>query len=513
MRRHTTRTVLAVTMVLLTAPGASSKGAEADKPDKGAAEQEKKVREAIASLQKKNDDPTEPSHTLNRVVSIWDLAQIGPPARSGVPVLTSALEAKNPTVRLWAAVALINIDPKRGAEEMAVISEALAEQGVPKVLSLDHPMMAFGTLQPVNKEVVAGLLALARHEDRMIVACARHALENVGPATREAVPLLVTTLKDDDPSIRIVAATALVKIDASRKPRSISVIEAALEDDSYQVRYEAARALIGLDRERTGKACEALLPALKEERRATRLFGAEVLLELDPSCVKDVLPVLLAIAEKGEKKERLRALALLAECGPDAESGEKALRSLLDDKDAEVGRSAAETLMRVRPGQAGEYLQALARQYERLDPKNSPVDTLKALDAQEQRCRKAADPETALKEFIKKTLVPQLKGKELGERWGDLFQVAAAIRLGNLGATAKVAVFDLRDQLHYGEPLLQVQAAYALGRIGSDARDVAPLLVNIHKSRDVTITRDFRKAAAEAVKRIDPETAKKEGIR
>jgi HEAT repeat protein len=107
---------------------------------------------------------------------------------------------------------------------------------------------------------------------------AADALARIGES---AVPALIDTLHDADPSIRTQAARALARLGPKAAP-AVNELIVALNDPDKEVRQGAARALgqIGPDAE---EAVPALIKALKDPRNKSVVEPVDVETEVKPA--------------------------------------------------------------------------------------------------------------------------------------------------------------------------------------------------------------------------------------
>ena len=96
----------------------------------------------------------------------------------------------------------------------------------------------------------------------------------------------------------------------------------------------------------------------------------------------------------------------------------------------------------------------------------------------------------------------ELLSKDPPARW------RAAATMREVGPRARVAIPELIECLHDDEFRIVFNAATALGNIGPDAREAVPELIKL-QSHPVS---NVREAAAEALKKIDADTAQ-EGVK
>jgi vesicle coat complex subunit len=94
----------------------------------------------------------------------------------------------------------------------------------------------------------------------------------------------------------------------------------------------------------------------------------------------------------------------------------------------------------------------------------------------------------------------------------ELFKKDEDVRLfvgGALSRMGKAAVKPLVGALKDEDPDVRMEAALTLGRIGRNATAAVPALIEALKDEDS----DVANAAAEALKSIDPEAAKRAGVK
>ena len=153
------------------------------------------------------------------------LGLIGPDAKDAVPALVEALKDENINVRRYAAGALGQIG-SNAKEAVSALVQALKDNN-------DGVRRYEETWLHPKKEDGPSRLR------RSIV----EALDRIGPEAKEAVPLIVRSLKDDyDPNVRVAAAEALGEIGSEAK-EAVSALVEALEDFDSEVSQRAVEAL------------------------------------------------------------------------------------------------------------------------------------------------------------------------------------------------------------------------------------------------------------------------------
>jgi hypothetical protein len=90
----------------------------------------------------------------------------------------------------------------------------------------------------VARVMIADLLPRLRDEDGTISLHTAITMGNIGPAAREALPILREFTKSDKSTVRIYSARALWKVSGEVEP-ALSVLEAGIQDKSAKFRWAA----------------------------------------------------------------------------------------------------------------------------------------------------------------------------------------------------------------------------------------------------------------------------------
>ncbi len=150
-----------------------------------------------------------------RVASARALGSIGGGARSAVPKLLRGLRDPEGVVRKEAALALSSIDPG---------NEKLVREVRPWKNSRDFVarLTAAQVMQRAgltSRDAAGWFAALLSDEHRHVRITAVRALGDMGSHAKEAVPVLVKMLKDDDEGLRFSVSQALKKIKAAQEKK------------------------------------------------------------------------------------------------------------------------------------------------------------------------------------------------------------------------------------------------------------------------------------------------------
>jgi HEAT repeat protein len=154
--------------------------------------------------------------------------------------------------------------------------------------------------QPSYLGVATGdWVAALKSSDSLERRLAAHALAEIGPAAREAVPALIEALTDPVSFVRVWAAAALARVQPEN-PDAIPALAAGTRDRISFVRSLAAWHLGRLGPKHFG--IESVAPELRE------LLG-----DSDPSVRTEALVALENLASKGAPPAELKSLAPAAD--------------------------------------------------------------------------------------------------------------------------------------------------------------------------------------------------------
>ncbi len=441
------------------------------------------------------------------------LGRIGPPARAAVPSLVAALKDKSSAVALTAAMALAQIDATRAAAAVPLLADsldvpgaavalanigpdaraavpaliaalkprkdaanqealrasarvALARIGMPAVPALIEALKdkregvaplageALGWLLPPSKEAVPALRETLKN-DRAHAAVYAHALGQLGSLARPAVPNLTDLLTD--PAVRSEAVVALVSIDADQAPKVVPLLIKDAQATDEKLRQAAMLALA-----RLGPAAAPVVPSLaillKDPSVALRKLSLVLLGEIGPAS-RSALPNLVAALSDSDNGVRAGAAHLLEQFGPEASEAVPALIANLRVAQMEVRATAASTLGHIGPG-AKDVLRPLLE------------------------C--VLDPDANVR-------------------------YAATLSLGRIDPQFAKAVPALRDALRDSSPDVQLAAIDSLSHIDHAAavKDGVPVLLALNgKPEDLSVR--FR--ATDGLSELAPEQAKKSAM-
>jgi len=250
-----------------------------------------------------------------RSIAADALGSIGKEAKAGVPGLVQIVrEEKDPSLRMTAGVALARIDPSAAGPAAPLFAEAL------------------------------------RNPDGRVRHDATIMLQMLGPAGREATPILTELLREKAQYMRQIAANAVCY---SRDPRAVPALVEALEKDAeVSVRSTAAMALgfVGPDAK---AAVPALEGKLKDADIGTRIVSAEALWKITKDEERTVPVLIEALRHKNTYMVGLSA-GILGRMGPAAKRGIPDLLGLLKASDETQRRVAGQLLKGIDPKAAAD---------------------------------------------------------------------------------------------------------------------------------------------------------------
>jgi HEAT repeat protein len=389
-----------------------------------------------------------------RKLAVITLAPFGARAKTAVPNLIGALHDPDVNVVFQAAITLGKIGP--GAKEAV----------------------------PALQEALEGKNQKEPEARTLLRQYAIESLGQIGPEARPVVPKLIELLKKEKKeSVREKALIALGKIDPENQ-KVLAALGEAFRDKNDKVQGEAEAVLV-----RCGdKAVQTLLKALNDPNSKIGVRAASALASIGPSA-KAAVPDLRTTLRHKDAPLRMKARTALEKIAP--KEVVPALIEALKDPEPDVRQFAALSVLKY----GKEAKAAVPTLLERLADANAEV-----LDA-------AA---IALREIERghKDIVPAL-AQRLKEGRSDA-RDKAFLRISDFGKPAVAPLVEIvKDALEEDKV---ASAVAALGRIGKDAKEGAwTEVLALYKNED---TQDaIRGAAREALRKMDPAAAKKEGVK
>jgi HEAT repeat protein len=349
-----------------------------------------------------------------------------------------------------------------------------------------------------GKPVSEWILMLDSSEPDAIAtqANAERVLGNVGAP---AIPQLVLALKHRKEGVRAAAARILGRMQMLAKPAIPALLD-GLQDKSEQVRRASGLALCNMKDVIGPDSVPALTKALEHKDLRVRALAACVLTHVHYKAIQGMQSHLFGVVKEMDADVRTQALTALGNMGRPAQDALPVLRDTL--------KSAAD------PDTRFELVGAIVT----IDPNSATTIDLLIKVLQEK------DPHSWDRGAFRRSL--------------------AAHHLGRIGPAAKAAVEPLTDALRDPGAILRAGAASALSRITpAKTPEMVRVLIPLLKDKDVIVRGEAARAralmgvkakeaieplidaiksddnphvrniAANALTEIDPEAAKRAGVK
>ncbi len=405
-----------------------------------------------------------------RADAAQSLGEMGPLATPALRSLTSALSDPNRGVQIEAILAIDRIGPA-------------ARDAVPELLRIvkgdesdlySAAIAALGSIGHDAREAAPTLVELLHDDDESVATAAALALTRILPAEsdelREAIPVLVGSLKSQEKHVRAEAADALGAAGRLALPQLIDLVKNWGKDGESARQAAAALQTMGALAE---PAVPVLVSALSSGKEQIVVNAADALGAIG-AAARPAVPPLRALLSHQKAKVRMHAASALGDIGS-AESVDN-LTALLKDPDEGVRREAAEALGKIGSEAKGAIPALIAV----LNDSAGSV-TMHAAWALGRMGPAAAEP-----------LVAALNDKNL--------QHLAVVVLGDMGAAAKPAAGSLAKLLAESDldPAFGREIVLTLAKIGPEADEAVPILLDILKDEK----HPLRPAAAYALAKI-----------
>lgn len=425
------------------------------------------------------------NHIRVRQGSIAALRQIHEPCLSA---LIRCLSSKKHRHAAALAIGLKNEDwivrrrPKRLTELLDKESLLLVETLIKALKDPDDRPWIADALAQVGAPAIPVLLRALREEKGEPRHAIAIALANASPLLSDAViPFLASTIRAENPELRRAAAITLGSL-----PPSESLMESLselAEDSRFQVRQWTMVSLGQLE----GHDIQLLLNGLKDEHPKVRQSAAFSLRALGARA-SEAYDLLLQNLEDDNEHVRWRAVGALGRLFEErqdfVEESDQTIATLIGkllDSSAKVVQGSALALVRIGPKAVKQLSRALGSEHESarrwatwaLGKIGENAYSPEIRNAVPALCKILKDPDPSIAQ-------------------------SAAWALGKIGPDAREAVPSLRQSLIEGHTGLRWFATFALGSIGREAREALPELETALGDDD----EDVRREAAFALSQI-----------
>ena len=243
-----------------------------------------------------------------------------------------SLESYGDYAQAVEALKAIGPDAIRSIISLLAETEALDSNGGDVIKDrIEHDLRSFG----LNKAADERASKVSRRREILVGA-----LREFG---KDAIPVLLDSLKSDDREIASTAARALARLGADAVP----AIVLALQDDSCKVRRGAAYALALMGREAKGTDA-FLIAAMGDADVSVRQWAVYALSRIDPDVEKAVPALVKGLTDQDPQVQRFSVKAL-GDIGPKAKLAVPVLTDMLHHKGEGLDTLAAEALERIDP--------------------------------------------------------------------------------------------------------------------------------------------------------------------
>ncbi len=271
--------------------------------------------------------------------------------RAQEPMLARSLEDGNGQVRLAALEALENIAIarirlKKRVQSVPVVSDEKMkdDRGNRDLLKANDPLELF-----VGKNL-GSILNLLRDPDAKARRMAVAFLELIEEAATPALPLLATSLADEDRYVRRTAARTIANIAPDKAAMAVPGLANLLSDSDLGVRRAAAKTLTEI-----GPLAQAAVPALAKAvvngDAVARVDAMEALRSIGPDAGKAAVPQLIeALRYPDDPRVKSQAAKVLGSFKGAAAAAIPELQHALGDGSQEVRDSASQAILEINQG-------------------------------------------------------------------------------------------------------------------------------------------------------------------
>ncbi len=433
------------------------------------------VQASVATLEKALAD----SIPAVRAAAAVAVGVIGPAAARVAPSLIGLLNEADDLVRCRAAEAL----GKLGGDPDVVVEAVtrLLEDASPIVKTT--AIQTLGEMGEAAAPAVPTIVRLLQDRDEAVREAAAATLARLGPLDEEAIESLVEGLESEDTVVRARTAEALGAIGAPVGEAAPALVE-AIDDDNDRVRAKAVQALGMIGEAAAPAAVPGLLRALRDRDNWVSALAAEALGQMGESSEHTIEALVQSLGHVNSWV-RANSAEALGRMGEAAKMARIALERRSSDEDAGVRSQVIRALGLIGPAD------------------NSSLRiVLEALDDSDSFVRVAAVETLGNWEKSSDAIVSALLTK-LDDPNEEVKARVAEVLPHLAGATDDVIEALCRRLREDVSTWVQVHAARALGRLGTEATAAGPVLLEAARTGDVTV----REQAMRALVLIQPEEA------
>jgi len=412
------------------------------------------------------------THAAVRSQAAIAIGRAGDLAGPAIPDLVMRLRDTDETVRCQAAAALGQTG-QGGDEGMQALVVTLED---PSADVRSAAARALGELGKDANAAVSELVTLLQDRDEEVRAVAAEALTKVGPIDQESAATLVGGLASPDNVIRAQTAEALGSIGAPMEDAAEALTD-SLRDSNDVVRAKAAEALGKIGEGAADVAIPGLVKALRDRDSWVSALAAEALGEMGEAA-DSAVPALVKALTHVNAQVRGNAAASLGKQGAGAERGRLPLERAAADEDGGVRAQAVRALGLLGRSTPGT-LQIVLKAIDDLDPEVRVASVEALIEADLPGAE------------LERVLLPLLADSN------DEVKVQAAKTLARkIGAEPAVIEGLCQILASDDSSWVQVNAALALARMGSEAASAGPALLRAAQTGDVSVREQAMKTLA-----------------
>jgi len=415
-------------------------------------------------------------------LAIVALGHIGAEAKAAVPLLLEKVQGSDAPLRTEAIRAMMEIDPDGNALR-PIMSDFLNDSQNSRRLVGARWLWEKDRETKKTLPILIGLLKdkTARNQTMALLA-------GMGSDAKDAVPALVKLANDPNGTVAQQAVATVMAIQPEAKD-IIPVLMAHVDDKDYVWRMAAAADLKKIHTE-TAKAAAALVEMIPGAQPVFRAAVAKNLAGFGKEATGAV-PMLLELLNETTIKQRIPIAEALGEIDPEQlPKAVAALEEVMKNHNPITGNLAALSLWKIDPKnpQVMAFLQ-----------KNKQINH-PAVRASTYATIKAMGP--AGKEAI------PLLNDGLADTNPDVRLEAAEALWAVIGPSPKIVPVLLELLRDPETDRLHDRIVKLLGNMGAEAKAALPPLLAIRNNK----LWSKRQSAAQAIKKIDPGVATREGI-
>ena len=285
---------------------------------------------------------------IGEVLAFSGLGRLG---EAGAKVLVSALTNASTSIKHNAIEGLTTSD----VFPAAAVPVLLKLLGDPDEVTRQLAMSTLYYRRVPAAQLAAPFAALLKDPSENVRVNAICVLAALGPAAKEAVPVIRTFTTSPDSTLKFIATAAIVSIEGGTRsdvPALLGRFTMSSAVGSGDMQADTDMRLASLAFTKLGADAASALPALtrawERETDITRIYLGPALVAVDPSSTTRVLETLVKIANDGQEFEKIEVLYQFAAMGPTAASVQSTAAALASHASPRVREAANAALATMR---------------------------------------------------------------------------------------------------------------------------------------------------------------------